>query len=150
MNNSKCIVKAHPDTKEVITKWEKDGKSYGRIRIDQAKVEFINGFGSVRNRSAFLTMEAEALESLGLVAGQEFPVAGKIVRKETREPQYEGHNPKINPTTAEIHLVNGAPVYFQDTFTSNMSENDSLIAATPENVEATEEVSAEAQEQTLA
>lgn len=36
-----------------------------------------------------------------------------IVRKESTSPFYEGQQPKVNPSTAEVITHNGAPVYMQ-------------------------------------
>ena len=130
MKNQAIVVK-HPETGNVITKWEKDGKTYGKIRLDQSTIEVANGFTNIRKRVAFVTMDEATMEVLApsLKDGQPYPIDGKIVRKESFSPFYDGQAHKINPTTNEAVLVNGNKVYLKDDFTTNMSAKDELIAA---------------------
>jgi hypothetical protein len=129
---TQAIVVKHPESGKVITKWEKDGKTYGKIRLDQSTIVVENGFTNIRKRVAFVTMDEATMAVLepSLKDGKPYPINGKIVRKESFEPLYAGQAHKINPTTNEAVLVNGKKVYFKDDFTTNMSAQDSLISAT--------------------
>jgi len=54
------------------------------------------------------------VETYGLKEGMDFSVKMfpvKLVIKESFEPAYEGHSPKINPSTNETITFEGAPVY---------------------------------------
>ena len=124
-------VSAHPVTGQVWTKFAKpgkDGKIRGKIRVDQSLISLEGGIGNKKNRSAFITLDEELYKEMSLSAGS--MLDGKIVRKESRTPFYEGQQPKINPTEKKIHLVDGAPVYFKDEYTADLSANDELITGT--------------------
>ncbi len=124
-------VSSHPTTGAIWTKNAKegkDGKSYGNIRVDQKEISLEGGIANKKNRSAFISMEESLAVELALEVGQALP--GKIVRKESRSPFFEGQKPKINPTEKKIHLVDGAKVYFKDEYTENLDAQDSLITGT--------------------
>jgi hypothetical protein len=57
-----------------------------------------------------------------------FPV--RLVIKETFEPAYEGHQPKINPTTKETVTSEGAPVYRQTVVVAEASAEKDVFLAT--------------------
>ena len=147
--NNQVIVKAHPETNAVITEFEANGKKYGKTRVEAATVSVDKGFVNIRKRSAFITMNEatmEAFKSQSLLKdGQAYPALGKIVRTETRDPQYEGHKAKVIPADEATgreeapYLLDGAPVYFQDEFTTNLAAQDSLLASENVEVEATVE-----------
>lgn len=126
-------IKAHPETGLLINqvKEGKDGKRYGAIRVDEMVMDASEGFLNTRNRTAFIWGEEDKLKAVtaGLKDGDEFPLKGKIVIKESFEPQYEGHEPKINPSTGEVILLDGKKVYRSSKFTTNMSEQDELCRA---------------------
>ena len=84
-----------------------------------------NGFFNKSSRSAFIGGKLEDLKSAGFKANQILP--GKIIRKTSFEPQYEGHQPKVNPTTGEKVLVNGRETYFQDVYTQDMNACDTWV-----------------------
>lgn len=69
--------------------------------------------------------------SLKEVAAKAFPIGkmlpGKIVVKETKTPQWEGHTVCINPTTNAPALRNGSPYYRSAKYTENINEMDELI-----------------------
>jgi hypothetical protein len=139
----KTIVKiiAHPETGEIFTKklnsdnspkLDKNGKEYGQLRVDSQELSL--GFsytrGAIKRRTAFIPMTVEAWDKSKEFITVGTVVPGKIVRSESRIPQYAGQQPKKNPTSGEDVLVNGSKVYFQDTYTEDMSATDVLIKAT--------------------
>ena len=123
MKNS-VKVAVHPETGAVITP-SKNKPEFGTIRVEETGMRFSGGFANDVKRSAFIRGKITTLEKLK--AGQELP--GTIVAKETREPQYEGQSPKINPSTEEVHLVDGAKVYLSYEYTETPGDVDQLIKA---------------------
>ena len=57
-----------------------------------------------------------------------FPV--RLVIKESFEPAYDGHQPKINPTTKETVTSSGAPVYRQTFVVAEASAETDVFLAT--------------------
>jgi len=149
----KAIVQKHPKTGEVITLAEsKSGYKYGKIMVKSTTLTVnASGFFTPQNRTAFISIPEEHLElaKSAIIAGQEVPFAGRIQRVETREPQYEGHNPKVIPgkdgEDDSEYLLDGSPVYFTDTWNADVNSTDVLIVADKSMAESVEEVSAEAQ-----
>lgn len=115
--STKVTVVAHPETGAVITP-RKNNPEYGVIRLDQESVSMENGYLNKSNRTAWLGGKIEDLQSLNLKAGSTLP--GKIVRKESHTPFYEGQSPKINPQTSEVVLKDGKEVYMQDMYTDDL------------------------------
>ena len=109
---SKAIVKvvAHPETGAIITPSTKNPE-WGTFRVDAENVSMENGILNLSKRSAFIRGKIEQLNQLGLKAGQTLP--GKIVKKESFEPFYEGQQAKINPSNGETVLTNGRPSYIE-------------------------------------
>lgn len=107
--DSKLIVEG------VIVRNTKPGKEkYGSIMFESKTLTLGTGFANVQKRVAFLNGEIATLQQVvknfNLKAGS--PLEGfKIVVTESLTPSYEGHQPKINPTTAEIMTKNGLPIY---------------------------------------
>ena len=131
MNNSaKVIVKAHPETGDVITKWEKNGVTYGRIMVAQEGLAINNGYLNTVRRVAFITFDGDALKTMEriLKADGAFPLAGTIQVRESLTPFYEGQNPKINPSTDEVMTHKGQPIYRVSEFVSNVDAQDELLA----------------------
>lgn len=128
---AQIIVKAHPDTGEVITinESKKDGKNYGKIRLEAHQLVDKNGLLQVEKRVAFVTITPEALPMMTpmLKADGVYPLEGKLVVKETFEPQWSTHRPKMNPVTQEYVRVDGKEVYRNTIFTQNFSEPDEFI-----------------------
>ena len=129
-------VVAHPETGEVITLFTKtdsmgNEKTYGRVRIDSVEISVVDGFVSPKRRTAFVTLTQEAVELLKdhIQEGKPYPIDGKIMVVESTFPQYEGHEPKINPSTGEEVHVNGYHVYRKTEFTTDLSVKDQLITS---------------------
>ena len=86
------------------------------------------------SRSAYVQMTVKAAKSLNLHEGFDLNAYGLnlcIARKETREPQYEGHQPKINPSNGGVVLVAGSPVFMND-YIAPIGEADTLIRESQE------------------
>ena len=143
----KAIIRKHPETNAVVTVntfVNKDGQTeeYGKLRVEQIALQSNNGVLDFKSRSAFISVFGAknlALAKAMFQDGMEYPSAGKIVRTESRTPLYEGQSPKINPSTGEIHLVDGAPVYFTDEWSDNANAQDTLISASAPVAVASEE-----------
>jgi len=142
----KAIVKKHPETNEIVTvKASAKGNKFGQIRVDQTCAVTNNGFLSFKTRSAFIAIGEKDIDAARetLKDGMECPFQGKIVLNETREPQYEGHEPKINPETKEVFLLDGAPVYRTTEWTEDLSKEDTLVSSSNAVEEAVNESSVE-------
>lgn len=134
-------VVAHPETGEVITRFSKEDdkgniKNYGRIRIDSTSLGITNGFVSLRRRTAFVTLDENALELLSdqIQDGMPYPIEGKVIVKESFVPQWDGHEPKINPVTLEYARIDGKLVYRSTEFTDNLQAEDILLASSEAEV----------------
>lgn len=76
-----------------------------------------NGWMRNQKRTAFL--RGLVTDLANFKAGQ--TLTGQIIRRESHVPFYEGQSPKINPQTGEIILLNGQPVYKEDSYTEDMN-----------------------------
>jgi len=83
----------------------------------------------------------------------EVPFAGRIQRIETRSAQYEGHKPKVIPADEKTgraeapYLLDGASVYFQDKWNSDVNSKDILLSAA--NVASSEAIYSSVEDQNL-
>lgn len=114
-------VVAHPETGAIITPSTKN-LEWGTFRVDSENISMENGILNLSKRSAFIRGKIEQLNQLGLKAGQSLP--GKIVKRESFEPFYEGQPAKINPTTNEVVLTNGRPTYIEFVYSANAESPD--------------------------
>ena len=133
LNNNQTVI-GHPETGDAITNFTKVDKqgieqSYGRVLIQSSSLSLNDGFVSQKKRVAFITLDSDALKLLEgqIKAEMPYPMAGKIIVKETLEPEFIGHTPKINPSTGETIEVDGYPVYRSTEFTSDMDAQDVRI-----------------------
>lgn len=135
---NKVLVVANKNTGEVVTNrtiTNKDGETreVGVVMVQSKSLSGLATLGRVSSRTAFITLEEEALEFLedSLKAGQPFPVEGKIVIEETLVPyvRKDGttQEPKINPTTQEVVKYQGQPVYRNSFFTEDMNAQDVFL-----------------------
>ncbi len=111
---------AHPETKKLFTATSKEGWVKCQVKSQQAVVS--NGVITLQTRVAFPLIQQEVVESdlfNNLKDGSNFPLSGKIIRKVTAEPQFEGHQAVVNPETGET--MNYYSTY---DFTSNMNAGD--------------------------
>lgn len=118
-------LKSHPTTALVITPSTKNVE-FGTIRLESEQNVFSNGFMNVSKRTAFIRGKITDLEQVFKSAGQMFP--GKIVYKQSFTPLYEGHKPKINPTTKEPVLTDGKMTYFESVYTEDSNAVDFWVA----------------------
>lgn len=126
--------------KHGLIKVSENKPEWGSVMVTQTTFVANNGIVNERKRTSYFRAELKtlkALESLGYLAeGADLNASGVnqiIARKETYEPQYEGHQPKVNPSTGEVILVNGRNVYLND-YVAPASTEDILISevvATP-------------------
>ena len=116
------------------------------VRVEETAIGIdANGFMRKEVRSDFVKLPkalAEEMVANGIlkagvplknITGQESKI--KIVESHT--PFYEGQEPKINPTTGEIVLSGGQPVYRRGMLTTNLSEGDTLLVSDKTTVNAT-------------
>lgn len=128
----------HPETGNVITV-NVNKPEYGTIRLDQKTVSMENGFLNKTNRTVFIGGTVEDLTSMNYKDQQ--VIAGKIIRKESFTPFFEGQSPKINPSTQEIITKDDKPVYMQDSYTTVLTAGDEWVG--DESVELAEQTQAE-------
>ena len=133
-------VGVHPDTKAVITQ-NPNKPEFGSIRLDYKTTSLSGNYSSVNNRSAFIHGRMEDLEAFGLREGQE--LVGKIIKKESFAPFYEGQQPKINPTTQETVLTDGRPTYLDFQYTEDPSAQDVWVDEEVEEIATAEASMAE-------
>jgi len=115
---SKVRIKAHPETGNLFT--ETSNPEIFKCRVEKQQVVVNNGFVIKQNRAAFPPITKEVVDSLGhLKDGDVFPIEGKIVKKSSTIPQFEGHKQVINPDTKE------EMGYYQTfEFTSDLNKSD--------------------------
>lgn len=137
MKNQVKVV-ANKNTGETVTMrtiTDKDGESreVGVVMVQSTALAGLSALGRLSKRTAFITLEEEALEFLAgdLNDGADFPVAGKICIEETLTPyvRKDGtkQEPKINPTTEEVITYNGEPVYRNSFFTEDINQADVFL-----------------------
>lgn len=116
------------------------------IRVEETAIAVdASGFMRKEVRSDFVklpkALAEEMIASGTLKAGVPLKnITGqdsKIIIKESHTPFYEGQEPKINPTTGEIVLSNGQPVYRRGFLTSDLSASDELLVSDKTTVNAT-------------
>ena len=127
--SGKVIAKKNPETGELFTIG--NNPEYCSLRVESSVLENDEGFWIVKTRSTKIRLQvvlAQAMIAKGLLKdGQELPVKGKIIVRESFDPFYEGQQPKINPSNNALVLFMQKRVYRQSVFTSNMNDKDMLI-----------------------
>ena len=118
---------AHPTTSAIITPSTKNVE-YGTIRLESEQTVFSNNMMNKSKRTAFIRGKIVELEQVFKTVGQIFP--GKIIYKNSFVPLYEGHKPKINPTTKEPVLTDGKMSYFESVYTEDSNAVDFWVAVT--------------------
>jgi len=125
----KTIITANPITKLVIN--PTSNPAWSRIRVEQTKLAVNDGIMQMNKRSALVNFETEKAEAFAnlLVAGQEYPIEGTIVVKESTTPFWNGQEPKINPATGEALVdAKGNYIYRTTEFVNDVEAKDELIA----------------------
>lgn len=122
-------LQSHPTTNALITP-SVNKPEWGTVRLSSEQTVFSNNMMNKSTRSAFIRGKIVELEQVFKTAGQIFP--GKIIYKNSFTPLYEGHKPKINPTTKEPVLTDGKMSYFESVYTEDSNAVDYWVAvATP-------------------
>lgn len=98
---------------------------YGYIRVESVESIFSNGWVREQKRSALVKGKVADLAKLNWKEGQSLP--GKIVVIESTKEPYAGAQPKINPSTAEVMKFQGAAIYRDAIYTTDMSAQDILL-----------------------
>lgn len=125
---AQVFVAKHPETGLVVTP-NPNKPDYGSFRVYSEENSFEGGFVNTLKKSAFIHGPLEILQGFGFTEGHKMP--GKIRIVETYEPQFEGHTPKINPTTQQVVVLsNGKNVYRNSLYTEDMSLQDILLNET--------------------
>lgn len=132
-------IKAHPETGNIITP-SSNNPEYGTIRVDKSTQSFNNGFFQISNRTAFIRGRITDLTAMveGLNLSDGSTMEGKIIKRESFNPFYEGQDPKINPSTGEIVLTDGKPTYLEYMFTQDAGLTDAWVENVTQASEATE------------
>lgn len=123
-------VVAHPDTQEVVTMFEgKDGKSYGRVRIDSSTIGVVNNLTVISKRSALVTITEDVLDAIedSIVAGKPYPIDGVLQIIETVEPSYPTQKPKTKGADGEVITHGGQPVYRTTIFNTDVNAVDTIL-----------------------
>lgn len=140
--SKKPIVKAHPETGAIVTYFQSaKGETFGKIRLDQRAPVISNGYLAFANRSAFITMDEDTAKEMEPLLKEDmpYPIDGNIVVRESLTPFYDGQEPKINPSTNEVILHNGQPVYRDTDFVIGADAEDVLLATDRADVPANAE-----------
>ena len=115
------FLKSHPVTNLVITP-STNNPEWGTVRLESEQVTFANNVMNKNKRVAFIRGEIKNLEQVFKKAEQ--PFQGKIIYRNSFTPLYEGHKPKINPTTQEAVLTDGKMSYMESIYTEDASAVD--------------------------
>ena len=138
MKNQVTIV-ANSKTGNVVTmktitdKVSGDTREVGSVMVQSKSLSGLSRLGRVSTRTAFLTLEQDALEFLedSLVDGAILPINGKIVIEETLKPYVrkdgKKQDAKINPTTKKVITYQGKPVYRNTYFTDDLATADIFL-----------------------
>tara|TARA_B100000768_G_C11235725_1_gene357152 strand:+ start:122 stop:586 length:465 start_codon:yes stop_codon:yes gene_type:complete len=126
------------EMKTITDKETGEVREVGSVMVQSKALSGLGRIGRVAKRTAYLTLEADALEFLGdyLVNGAVLPIAGKIVIEETLKPYIRKNGtpqePKINPKTKAVITYHGKPVYRNSYFTEDLNAQDVLLRELPQ------------------
>lgn len=137
--------------KVFVTKGEKE-ESYSRptsnpdwVKImvtSKPELVAVNGVLTEKRRVAFPIIQKSIFDKYKLTEGS--PLPGKIIYIKSNFPQYEGHEPQVNPNTNEPILDGlGNPVYQRAEYTTDLTKEDHIL--TKESVVASKEEEEETQ-----
>ncbi len=121
-------------------------EGWGSVMVIATSHSVTNGILNEKKQVAFMRAKIEQLEKLNLASGKDLnevlkglgakPMRIRVV--ESLEAQYQGHQPKINPTTkAAITTASGQPIFY-NTELADEASTDVLVdakVATPAIVE---------------
>tara|TARA_R110002020_G_scaffold200054_2_gene402112 strand:+ start:17267 stop:17722 length:456 start_codon:yes stop_codon:yes gene_type:complete len=137
--NTDVIIVANPNSGNVVTErmiTDKDGNAsrLGVIQVQQKALTGTSIVGGVSKRTAFITLNEEALEFVDdyLVDGGVWPQEGRLAIEETLKPWVskdgkKRQDPKINPSTQEVITYQGKPVYRNTFFTTDLNVKDIFL-----------------------
>lgn len=114
-------VTLHPETGAAVN--PTNNPEVYRIRVEQSTTKCNSGFARIEKRSALINGPKEVMETLA----KQKTLQGKIVVEESITPFWKGQEPKINPSTGEVVMQGGNPIYRRTTFTQNVQANDVLV-----------------------
>ena len=139
-NLVKPTVQAHPTTGAVITASVRNPE-WGTFRVDSIQPTFSGGVLNMSKRTAFVRGRVVDLEAYGIAAGMQLD--GKIIRRESHAPLYDGQTPKIYPNDTVIGgvnvsgqpvLKNGREVYMESVYTEALGATDEWVGDTPDAI----------------
>lgn len=125
--------------KTITDKRNGEQREVGSIMVQQKSLTGMGRLMRVSSRTAYLTLEQDALEFLSdyLTNGAELPFEGRLVVQETLEPYVKKdgslQDPKINPTTQEVITYKGKPVYRNTFFSEDTSVKDIFLKDSPDS-----------------
>jgi hypothetical protein len=97
---SKIKIIAHPETGKMFT--ATSNPEWVKCQLQSEEIVVNNGVIQLQKRVAFPLVSSKVAEALaGLKSGAAFPLDGKIIRRVSATPQYDGHKQVINPATKE-------------------------------------------------
>ena len=109
-----AIITANPNTGSIITV-SANKPEWSSLSLVEESYTISGGILQKSKLSGLLKAKTAMLEGLisafKLKAGDAFPLPVTLVVTESFAPFWAGQTPKINPTTAEIFLKEGKPVY---------------------------------------
>lgn len=128
---------SNPKTGEIVTTFEgKDGKTYGRVRLDQVTTQIRNNMESDVRRTAFITLQESVLERRmndgSLIEGGPYIVGGKegkLLVQESTVPFWEGQDPKTAGKDGDIITHAGQPVYRNTLISFDDNASDELLVS---------------------
>jgi len=140
--HSKLMAKItlNPNTNSIITQ-SNSNPEWSSISLTQESYTISNGIIQAVKLSGLLKAKTEVLEgmitALGLKAGMEFPLAHTLVVTESYNPFWAGQTPKINPSTGEIFLKEGKPVFRKTDVVMGITPNTYVFVEDATPVKAT-------------
>lgn len=97
---SKIKIISHPETGKLFT--ATSNPEWVKCQLQSEEIVVNNGVIQLQKRVAFPLVSSKVAEALvGLKSGSAFPLDGRIIRKVSTTPQYEGHKQVVNPTTGQ-------------------------------------------------
>jgi hypothetical protein len=144
MKNQVLVVENSKTGNVITMKTIKDSKTgesreVGSVMVQSKAPTGLSRIGRLSVRTAFVTLEQDLLEYFegDLNSGEPFPMQGKIVINETLKPYIFKSGPKKGqPQDAKtkgkggaVIKHNGKPVYRNSFFSTNMDEQDILLAS---------------------
>jgi len=144
MKNQVLVVENSKTGNVITMKTIKDSKTgesreVGSVMVQSKAPTGLSRIGTLSVRTAFVTLEQDLLDYFEgeLNHGEPFPMQGKIVINETLKPYIFKSGPKKGqPQDAKtkgkggaVIKHNGKPVYRNSFFSTNMDEQDILLAS---------------------